>query len=246
MADKGTWKQFFDAHAPISGDNVFTNNTLAEVDFLIEVLELPEGASVLDVGCGTGRHSIELANRGYAAAGLDLSAAMLARAAAAAEAAGVQVEWVHDDATSFVLDRTFAAAICLCEGSFGLFGQGGDPIEQPLAILHNISACLQPGAMALLTVLNAARMIRSSQNDDVAAGRFDPFALVETGAMPPREGLPAVEVRERAFVGTELNLLCRLAGLEVLHLWGGTAGYWGRRPLDLDEFEIMLVARTTP
>jgi hypothetical protein len=38
-------------------------------------------------------------------------------------------------------------------------------------------------------------------------------------------------------------LLCRLAGLSVLHTWGGTAGNWGRRPLDLDEMEIMVVAR---
>ncbi len=35
----------------------------------------------------------------------------------------------------------------------------------------------------------------------------------------------------------------RLAGLEIVHLWGGTTGNWGRRPLDLDEMEIMLVAR---
>jgi SAM-dependent methyltransferase len=243
MREKSTWEQFFDVHAPIYEENVFTKNTLAEVDFLLDVLELPEESSVLDVGCGTGRHSIELAKRGYAVTGLDLSSAMLAQAAAAADAAGVQVEWLQRDATDFVLDRSFDAAICLCEGSFGLLGQGDDPIEQPLAILHNIAACLKPGAMALMTVLNAAKMLRSYQNEDVAAGRFDQFSLVETNALPPREGMPPVEVRERAFVGTELVLLCRLAGLEVIHMWGGTAGSWGRRPLDLDEYEIMLVAR---
>jgi len=243
MTEKSTWEQFFDAHAPLYEENVFTKNTLAEVDFLLEVLELPVGGSVLDVGCGTGRHSVELAKRGFAVTGLDLSSEMLARASAAAEAAGVRIELFHRDATDFVLDRSFDAAICLCEGSFGLLGQGDDPIEQPLAILHNISANLNPGAMAVLTVLNAARMLRSYQNQDVAEGRFDPFSLVETNSMPPREGMPPVEVRERAFVGTELILLCRLAGLEVVHLWGGTAGNWGRRPLDLDEYEIMVVAR---
>ena len=243
MTEKSTWEQFFDAHAPLYEENVFTKNTLAEVDFLLEVLDLPAGASVLDVGCGTGRHAVELAKRGHAVTGIDLSSAMLAQAAAAAQAAGVDVEWLQRDATDFVLDRSFDAAICLCEGSFGLLSQGDDPIEQPLAILHNISANLNPGAMAVLTVLNAARMLRSYQNQDVAEGRFDPFSLVETNSMPPREGMPPVEVRERAFVGTELILLCRLAGLEVVHLWGGTAGNWGRRPLDLDEYEIMFVAR---
>jgi len=46
--------------------------------------------------------------------------------------------------------------------------------------------------------------------------------------------MPAVAVRERGFVPTELVLLFRLAGMSVLNMWGGTAGNWGRRSLDLD------------
>lgn len=41
---------------------------------------------------------------------------------------------------------------------------------------------------------------------------------------------------------TELTLLFRMAGLNVLHIWGGTAGGWGRRKINLDEYEIMVVA----
>lgn len=67
--------------------------------------------------------------------------------------------------------------------------------------------------------------------------------MVEGDAVEPRKGLPPLPVRERSFVPTELMLLCRLAGLSALNLWGGTAGNWGRRPLDLDEMEIMVVAR---
>ena len=74
MDEKSTWEQFFDAHAPIYEQNEFTKNTVREVDFLLEELELPPGASILDVGCGTGRHSIELAKRGYTLTGVDLSA----------------------------------------------------------------------------------------------------------------------------------------------------------------------------
>jgi len=86
-------------------------------------------------------------------------------------------------------------------------------------------------------------MLRRYRNEDVAEGRFDPFTMVESGAYPPREGLPAVPVRERGFVPTELRLLFHLAGMAVLNMWGGTAENWGRRPLDLDEIEIMIVAR---
>jgi SAM-dependent methyltransferase len=243
MPGKTTWEEFFDAHAPVYEENVFTKNTLREVDFLLEELDLPPGGSVLDVGCGTGRHAVELARRGYAVTGLDLSSGMLAQAADAAKAAGVQVEWVHADATQFSFPGKFDAAVGLCEGAFGLLGQGDDPIEQPLAILRNIARSLKPGGKTVFTVLNAALMIRKHRNEDVAERRFDPLTMVESSEFPPREGLPPVATRERGFVATELVLLFRVAGLSVLNIWGGTAGNWGRRPIDLDEIEIMVVAR---
>ena len=57
------------------------------------------------------------------------------------------------------------------------------------------------------------------------------------------EGRRLVQLRERRVVPSELVLMCRVAGLDVLHLWGGTAGAWGRRPLQLAEIEMMVVAR---
>ena len=245
MHDKSTWEEFFDVHAPIYDENEFTKNTIREVDFLLEELELAPGASILDVGCGTGRHSIELARRGYTLTGIDLSAQMLAQAAAAAKASGVQVEWVHADATRFSFPNQFDAAICLCEGAFGLLGSEDGPIAHPSAILRNVCKSLKPRAKAVFTVLNAYAMIRKYQQKDVEQGRFDPLAMVEMSDHAPREGLPTIRLRERGFVPTELALLFRLAGFSVLDMWGGTAGNWGRRPIDLDEIEIMIVARKT-
>lgn len=245
MATPNSWEAFFDAHAPVYETNVFTQNTLREVDFLVAELGLPAGGKILDVGCGTGRHAIELAKRGYAVTGLDLSAGMLARARDAANAAGVTVEWLRADATCFALPARYDAAICLCEGAFGLLGQGDDPIEQPLSILRNIARSLRPQGKTVFTVLNGTAMLRRHADADVAAGHFDPLTMVASGAFPPREGLPPVAVRERAFLPTELVLLFRLAGIPVLNLWGGTAGNWGRRTLELDEMEIMVVARKT-
>jgi SAM-dependent methyltransferase len=242
MTVKNTWEAFFDAHAPVYEDNVFTKNTVREVDFLLEELSLQPGSSILDVGCGTGRHSIELAKRGYSVTGLDLSSEMLTRAADAAKAASVNVDWIRADATRFTLPRKYDCAVCLCEGSFGLLGQGDDPISQPLSILCNISRSMKPQAKAVLTVLNATAVLRKYTNKDIAEGRFDPLSMVESSVLPPREGLPAIAVRERAFVPTELTLLFRLAGMSVLNMWGGTAGNWGRRPLDLDEIEVMIVS----
>jgi SAM-dependent methyltransferase len=242
-SEKTNWERFFDAHAPVYMDNVFTKNTIREVDFLLEELALQPGSSILDVGCGTGRHSIELAKRGYVVTGLDLSAEMLAQAEQGAKAAGVKVNWIRSDATRFALAEQYDAAICLCEGSLGLLGQTDDPIDQPIAILRNISRSLKPKARALLTVLNGEAMIRRHTNDDVREGRFDPLQIVSSSAHPPRDGVAAILLRERAFVPTELVLMCRLAGLSVIGMWGGTAGNWGRRELDLDEIEIMVLAR---
>ena len=78
MTEKSTWEAFFDAHAPVYEENVFTKNTVREADFLVEELAPPPGGRILDVGCGTGRHSIELARRGYSVTGVDLSFGMLA------------------------------------------------------------------------------------------------------------------------------------------------------------------------
>ena len=101
---------------------------------------------------GSERHSIELAKRGYAVTGLDLSAGMLAQAAEASTAAGLNVEWIQADATQFSLPKRYDAAICLCDGAFGLLALGDDPIEPLLPTPVNISRSLKPQAKALLTV----------------------------------------------------------------------------------------------
>ena len=133
-------------------DNVWTKSTVAEVDFLIEELSIPPAGKILDVGCWTRRHSIELARRGYSVTGLDRSHEMLARDAASAEAAGVGVNLIRSDAAQVSLPEKYDGAICLCEGAFGLLGAKDDPIGQPLSIHSNISRSLKPGAKALLTV----------------------------------------------------------------------------------------------
>ena len=245
MVVESEWERFFDGHAPAYMDNCFTQATEAEIAFLMEELRLPAGARILDVGCGTGRHSVRLAGLGYQVTGVDLSTGMLAEAAKAAAAAGVTVDWIHADATRLSLPAVCDAAICLGEGSLGLLSSGEDPIEHDLSILRNIHAALKPGGRLVLTALSALRMVRQATPEDVLAGRFDPLAMEECGTMEfeTPEGPQSVPTRERGYVPTEMRLLLRCAGLEVENLWGGTAGNWGRRPLDLDEMEMMAVAR---
>lgn len=239
------WQRFFDGYAPQYMGEVFTKNTLTEVDFLGELLQLPKGSSLLDMGCGVGRHSVELAKRGYAVTGVDLSAGMLAEARRAADAAGVTVEWIQADATKFASARQFDAAVCLCEGAFGLVALDEDADAHDTAILGNVHAALKPGARFILTALNGLRAIRRYTQADVDAGRFDPVTLVEMHPMEweTPDGKQTAIVREKLHLPQELARLCRDAGFIVEHVWGGTAGSWGRRPVQLDEIEIMIVAR---
>ncbi len=241
---KNEWQDFFDGYASRYMGECFTKNTVAEVDFLVEEMKLSVGNSILDIGCGTGRHSVELAKRGFCVTGVDISTGMLAEAKKAAGEAGVRVEWIQCDATKFQTKKVFGAAICLCEGSFGLLSGQDDPIEHESKTLRNICGALKPGGLFILTALNACKMIRQHQQKDVEAGKFDPITLVVTGSMELEtpEGKKSIRTRERGFVATELTILLRQAGFAVRHIWGGTAGNWGRRPLDLDEFEIMVTA----
>ena len=243
MTHETEWTAFFNDHAAIYETNCFTKNTMAEVDFLVEELHLTPDQSILDLGCGTGRHAIELARRGFRVTGLDVSPGMLTEARRNAKAAGVDVTWIEANACDFSVETSFDAVIGLCEGGLGLLGTGDDPIGQPQAILANVAQALKPNAMCLFTVLNAHALIRRRTQDDVVTGEFDPVALAERSECIVPDAPGPTVLRERAFVPTEIVLLFAQAGLEVLHIWGGTAGNWGRRPIDLDEIEFMAVAR---
>ncbi len=245
MAEKNEWEIFFDAHAPIYMENVFTKNTIEEVDFILEELKLPPGSHILDVGCGTGRHSVELAKRGYRVTGVDISSGMLAEAKKGANKAGVEVEWIHSDASKFTSPELFDAAICLCEGAFGLLGKDDDPLEHELSILRNINDALKADKKLILTVLNGLKMIRDHSREDVESGKFDPITLVEVSSQEydTPQGKKSISLKERGFIPTELVMLLQQAGFKVEQIWGGTAGNWGRRKIDLDEIEVMIIAK---
>jgi cyclopropane fatty-acyl-phospholipid synthase-like methyltransferase len=236
------WQRFFQAEAPRYLEYGFTKNTAAEVDFIEGELGLLSGQSILDIGCGTGRHSLELTRRGYSCTGIDLSADMLAQARRLAEAEGLEVELVQGDASDTRLDRTFDNAICLCEGAFSLMEPGTEPVAYHSGILANIHAMLRPGGMFLLTAINGMRLIRHYSDDDVAAGLFDPLTISEIEQMPAGNGA-TVTVIEKGFLPSELTGLLEAAGFHVLSLWGGTAGGWNKAPLKLDEIELMVVAQ---
>jgi SAM-dependent methyltransferase len=238
------WQTFFDHHAPRYMDEVFVKATLAEVDFLIEHLHLVPGMRVLDVGCGTGRHAVELAKRGYKMTGVDISNGMLAEARKAALGARLTIEWVRSPAQDFVASSPFDAAYSVCEGALSLLSLE-DTFDRYVQIFARIFAALKPGAPALFTVLNGMRIIRTYSDTDIRAGNFDPFNMVENGRMEiyTPAGKQSIPTRERAYIPTELRLILRQVGFQVDVISGGTAGNWRLDPPFLDEMEILVIAR---
>ena len=245
MVEANPWRDFFNAYAAHYMDEVFTRGTVGEVEFLVEELDLAPDSRILDVGCGTGRHTVALAKRGYRVTGLDISTGMLAEASRAAREQGVEVELIEADATDFTVAEPFDAAVCLCEGAFCLLGYGDDPVDRDLAILRCVHKALRSGGRLILTALSAFALVRRQGQDDAERGLFDPVAMVESEEFTweTPAGPQTIAGRQRVYVPTELALLLRLAGFEVEHIWGGTAGSFGRRPVDLDEWELMVVAR---
>ncbi len=239
------WQAFFDAHAPHYDENPFTKHTVAEIDFLLSIFPLSKGASVLDVGCGTGRHALELARRGFRVLGVDLSERMLAVARAKAAIDGLDVRFLQTDAVSFATDERFDAAICLCEGGPGLIGKGDDAEAHDLGIFRSAANALRPNAPFLLTALNGYATIRQMQDAIVHEGRFDPATMIsnyeDEWDLP--EGTRIVRIYERLFIPPEVVRLLAQAGFRVDAVWGGTAGHWAQRPLSLDEVEAMYVCR---
>lgn len=122
--------------------------TLREVDFIENSLSPEKGARVLDVGCGYGRHSIELVQRGLAVTGLDLSLPLLIRAADEAQKRALSVNFVHSDMRGLAFDREFDSAYCMLT-SFGYFDE-----ETNAKVAEGMARALKPGGRLLLDVVN--------------------------------------------------------------------------------------------
>lgn len=240
-----SWRDFFDAHAPHYLSNSFTQWTKTEVRFLLDRFPIPKGGNVIDLGCGVGRHAVELAAEGYAVTGVDISEGMLAEARKLATDRGVSVTWEHASISDYKPEPQFDMALCLCEGGFGLISQGEDPVGHDIAILKTAFNALKPGGWFILTGLNGYATIRRMTDDHVKAGSFDPATMqssyLDDWDLP--EGKRTMRIHERLFIPPEVVAMLRFVGFQVRHVWGGTAGEWGERPIKLDEIEVMFVAQ---
>ena len=114
------YEALFDNYALKYDKENFTQGTKGECDFIENEVAHNKQLKILDIGCGTGRHSIELTRRGYNITGIDLSESQLKRAKEKAAEQKLQIDFHKHDARNLPFSNEFDAAIMLCEGSFPL------------------------------------------------------------------------------------------------------------------------------
>jgi SAM-dependent methyltransferase len=122
--------------------------TQAEAQFVIDVLSIQPGAQLLDLGCGYGRHAMELAARGFHLVGLDLSLPLLLRGADEAQRRGLSINFVHADMRELDFDAQFDGVYCL----FSTFGYFDDETNKKTA--NAVARALKPGGRFVIEVLN--------------------------------------------------------------------------------------------
>ena len=209
----------------------FTKGTVREVDSLIVLLGLEPGMSLLDVGCGPGRHSHEFARRGIDVTGVDISERFIEVATAdAPDGATFQ----RADARALEFDGVFDAAISLCQGAFGLGGPAVDPADpqllQPdLAVLDGVRRALRPGGRFAFSAFSAYFQVANLEDRDgfdAASGVNHERTEIrsETGASTD------ADLWTTCYTPRELRLLAERAGLEVSAIHSADTGTY--RPLD--------------
>jgi SAM-dependent methyltransferase len=226
--------QGFDAY----GQEPYAQNTVAEVGFIEGVIGGDRGRAILDVGCGIGRHCLELARRGYKVVGVDLSASMLAHGRRAAASEGLPVHFVHGDARGLPFKSHFEVAIMLCEGAFSLM----ETDAMDVRILEHVGRALRPRGTLIMTAPNAAFMLAQPQvkGFDLTTQR-EAFTLEKAA---PDGSHRVLQCTQRYYTCPELRCLLREAGFQVVDFFACTEGGYdlARKPSSA-HFEFGAVAR---
>jgi SAM-dependent methyltransferase len=215
----------------------FTKGTTQEVDFLEDTLGLTPGMRILDVGCGPGRHSHELARRGYLVHGIDISQAFI-DVAQAAEVPGTSFERM--DARTMAFIHEFDAVICLCQGAFGLMtAQDEDSI-----VVHKMATALKPGGRLALSAFSSYFVVKYFHT-----AVFDADSGINherTEIRNPEGAVEEVDLWTGCYTPRELRMMCRQAGLEVASVFSVDPGSYSDARPSIESSEFLVVAFSTP
>ena len=157
--EEGPWHEHFFGEAYLRTVRTSTPKEVAvECGFIERALRVPVGSRILDVGCGLGVQTVELASRGYHLVGLDISATMISRAYDEAEDRGLQIDFVQGDMREVAFEEPFDAMLCWGT-TFGYFSE-----EENELTIRRFHEAIRPNGTLLLEVVNRDFMIGSQPN----------------------------------------------------------------------------------
>ena len=243
------YEALFSNYAQKYENESFTKGTLSEVDFLEKEISHRKYSRILDVGCGTGRHSIELSKRGYNMTGIDLSKNMLDKAKDNADIANVRVELIQADARDFHFEEKFDLVIMLCEGGFSLM----ETDEMNYAILKNATDALTRDGKFIFTCLNALFPLFHSVKELIDNGTtgehqgdFDvmQFREYSTYTFTDDEGKDlSLKCNERYYAPSEITFMLKQLGYSKVEIFGAEIGLFDRNiSLNTGNYEMLVIA----
>ena len=133
--------------------------TGAEADFIEEIAHLKKQDNVLDIMCGYGRHSIELAKRGYNITAIDNSEEYIAEIGTTAKKENLSIDAIQEDISKAKFSGPYDAVICM-GNSFAFFNA-----EAAFSILKNMSEGLKTGGIFIINTWTIAEIAIKSFQD---------------------------------------------------------------------------------
>jgi SAM-dependent methyltransferase len=223
------WERFFTDDYLRSVVPPTMDQVKKQCDFVEASLGLPQGSTILDVGCGLGLHALELTGRGYLVVGLDLSLPMITRAAEQAQYRGLKINFLHADIRKIEFDGSFDGVICIGT-TFGFFDE-----ESNRDVLGRLRDALRPGGRLLIDVVNRDFVIRSQPNliwfqgdscvcmEESEFNYFTSRLHVKRTMMHEDGRQSDTEYSVRLYSLHELGFLMRQTGFRVLEVSGQEA-----------------------
>ena len=250
---KQWYETLFENYGEKYDNESFAQGTIGECDFIEKELKFDKTLNIIDVGCGTGRHSIELANRGYTMTGIDLSESLLEKARDKAKQKGVRIDFLKHDARNLPFDKQFDVAIMMCEGGFPLM----ETDEMNYEILKNVSQSLKENAKFIFTTLNGLFPIFNSieefcgtnADDENATYHNNTFDIMTfrdnniTKVVDDNGVEKELECNERYYIPSEITWLLKTLGFTKIEIFGAKLGAFSREDkLTKDDFEMLVIA----
>jgi 2-polyprenyl-3-methyl-5-hydroxy-6-metoxy-1,4-benzoquinol methylase len=248
---KKWYEELYENNAKNYDKEVFAQGTIGEVDFIEKEINYNKSLKILDLGCGTGRHSIELTGRGYHVIGVDLSENQLQRAREKSKEMGLKIEFIQKDARKLDFNEEFDLIIMLCEGSFSLM----ETDEMNFEILKGAERALNSNGKIIFTTLNALFPLFHSVKDFFDGNdKSNNINELSFDLMTFREKLnlsftddsgnsKEIKCNERYYTPSEITWYLKTLNFRKTDIFGCKLGKYSRKDnLTTEDFEMLIVA----